>query len=238
EAQLRALQDARALDIDRIGAVDHDLADRLVAKQGLERAEADGFVDQGVDQSRGVGVAHHRWIGGDDLPEDRPQAGAQLARAEMADFLATQVDLPQQPTMQDACCFEGRIIGSDGPRGPIQGRGRAILRVRTGIALSGSGSQYPEQEAADENLVALEQGAVLVDPLAVDGGTAKGAEVDDRKAIPSEPDLGMGARDAPARQDHRMPAMAPDLTGKVRDRDDARTARLGINREGQHTRPP
>jgi hypothetical protein len=50
ELHVRQLDAARALDVDAVGAVDEDVADRLVLQQRLERAEAERLVHHVVHQ--------------------------------------------------------------------------------------------------------------------------------------------------------------------------------------------
>jgi hypothetical protein len=50
EVDVRALNAAVALDEHVVGAVDHDLGDRLVGEQWLEHAETDRLVDDLADQ--------------------------------------------------------------------------------------------------------------------------------------------------------------------------------------------
>ncbi len=52
ELRRRQLELALALDVDPGRAVDHDLADRRVGQQVLERAEAERLVEHLLDQAR------------------------------------------------------------------------------------------------------------------------------------------------------------------------------------------
>ena len=50
ELDVGQLELAAALDIDLLGAVDHDVGDGLVGEQRLERTEAQHVVEQQLDQ--------------------------------------------------------------------------------------------------------------------------------------------------------------------------------------------
>ena len=50
ELDVRDLELALALDIDLVGAVDHDVGDGLVGQQRLERTEAQHVVEQQLDE--------------------------------------------------------------------------------------------------------------------------------------------------------------------------------------------
>src|SRR5690606_8149007 len=161
EAQLRPVQDSPALHIDRIGAVDHDLADRVVAEQGLERAEADGFVDERLDEARGIGVPDDCGIARDDLLEDATQASPQPGRLEVANLVPAQVDLREQAPVEQAPRLEWRIIGRWARAGPGLRRGRAGTARRVRASRARLGRENSQEEAADDDLVALEQRPVL-----------------------------------------------------------------------------
>ena len=77
---LRPLDPAPLLDEDVLRAVDHDVADPLVLEQDLQRAEAEGLVEDLVDQPLPLGAVEHRVLGVEQVLDD----AADLDRGRVA----------------------------------------------------------------------------------------------------------------------------------------------------------
>ena len=71
---------AAPLDVEVVRAVDHDLGDRLVGEQRLERPEAADLADELVDQARALVAGDGEAVGGDDPVDDPLDPGPQLGR--------------------------------------------------------------------------------------------------------------------------------------------------------------
>ena len=85
EADAGLLDLALDFDVDRAGAVDHDVGDVVARQQRLERAEAEHVVADVVEQFFLLGDRHHDVLDRDDLVDD------------VADFLARRVGVePRQ----------------------------------------------------------------------------------------------------------------------------------------------
>src|SRR6202023_2971392 len=70
EADAGALDLARDFDIDRAGAVHHDVGDVVARQQGLERAVAEHVVADVVEQLFLLGDRHHDVLDRGDLVDD------------------------------------------------------------------------------------------------------------------------------------------------------------------------
>ena len=58
EAHLGQIKLAVALDVNLLGAVDQDVADRVVAHQRLQWAQAQDFILDLFDEPQAVGIGH------------------------------------------------------------------------------------------------------------------------------------------------------------------------------------
>jgi hypothetical protein len=83
EADLGQLQLTLALDVDLLRAVDHDVVDRLVRKQRLERPEPDHVVDQGDGQLLLLATGHRQLLFGDDLRDQLGDLALQLLARQL-----------------------------------------------------------------------------------------------------------------------------------------------------------
>ena len=70
EDDVRELEAAAALDVDLARAVDHDLRDRLVAEQRLQRTETDDLVGDLLEHPDALGAGQGEAFLVDDLAED------------------------------------------------------------------------------------------------------------------------------------------------------------------------
>ena len=68
------------LDEDLLRAVDHDVADRLILEQDLERAEAERLVEHFVDQPLAFGAVEQRVLGVAQVLDDAADLAAKRAR--------------------------------------------------------------------------------------------------------------------------------------------------------------
>ena len=78
EHDVGELEPALALDVDLARAVDHDLADALVAQERLERAEADDLVGDLLEHPHPLGAGEGEALLVDDLAEDLLDLAADL----------------------------------------------------------------------------------------------------------------------------------------------------------------
>ena len=75
EVRVDPLDLAAALDVEVVRAVDHDLGDRLVGEQRLERSEARDLADQLLDQALPLVAGDREALGGDDPVDDALDLG-------------------------------------------------------------------------------------------------------------------------------------------------------------------
>ena len=111
EGDVGALDPAVALDVDLVGAVDHDLGHGVVGQQRLEHAEADRLVDDAADQPRALRGREHRSLARDHAADDALQARAALLLGEDGDL--GEVDLLQQPPAVVADAVGGAVLAPD-----------------------------------------------------------------------------------------------------------------------------
>ncbi len=76
------LDPARALDVDLVGPVDHDLGDGGVFEERFEHAEAERLVDDAPDQPVAFGGGQDRALAADDVAQYALQAAAPLGRRQ------------------------------------------------------------------------------------------------------------------------------------------------------------
>ena len=95
ELDIAQQEAALALEVDLLGAVDHDLGDGGVVEQGLDRAEADDVGGELLEEALLLGAGEDQVFGLDDLVEEALEALADLVdpgrihrRVELADQLA------------------------------------------------------------------------------------------------------------------------------------------------------
>ena len=82
ELDLRDLELALALDVGLLGAVDHDVADRRVGEQLLERPEAEQFVDQHLFERELLAAIEGDLELGEHFGDDRPEFLGELVLVE------------------------------------------------------------------------------------------------------------------------------------------------------------
>ena len=117
------------LDEDLLRAVDHDVADLVVLEQQLERAEAEGLVEDLVDQALALVAVEQRVLGVAELLDDPPDLVAQGLRVHLADPVHVEpvdqlhVDVPLERLVR----LDGRI-GLLGRLAPPRGGGRRRSR--------------------------------------------------------------------------------------------------------------
>ena len=108
ERDVGALDPAVALDVDLVGAVDHDLGHGVVGQQRLEHAEADRLVDDAADQPRALGGREDRPLARDHPADDALQPRAPLLLGEDGDLV--EVDLLEQPPAVVADAVRGAVL--------------------------------------------------------------------------------------------------------------------------------
>jgi hypothetical protein len=123
EDDVRQLQLAGALDVDLARAVDHDLGDRLVTQERLQRPEADDLVRDLLEHPDALGAGEGQALLVDDLAEDLLDLAPHLdlvgeveLRVQVLDdpVLDPELDVPER--------LAGRELGGEAGRG---GRWRA-----------------------------------------------------------------------------------------------------------------
>ena len=108
ERDVGALDPAGALDVDLVGAVDHDLGHGVVGQQRLQDAQADRLVDDAADQPRALGGGEHGPFARDHAPDDALQPRALLLLREDGDLV--EVDLLEQPVPVVADAVRGAVL--------------------------------------------------------------------------------------------------------------------------------
>ena len=114
EGAIDALDLPAPLDVDLVRAVDHDLGDRVVGEEGLERPEAADLADQLLDQAQALVARDREPIGADDPVDDRPDPGLDVGRrrgVEQRGGGATDLVLEALPDPQQQL-LAGRGLGS------------------------------------------------------------------------------------------------------------------------------
>ena len=106
---MRLFQLAAALDIDVLGAVDQDIADRRVLQQQLERSEAEGFVEHFFDQPLALLAVEQRVFGIAEVLDDEPNFAREHVAFQLAD--AGQVELVDELAVDAAFEFFKLGIG-------------------------------------------------------------------------------------------------------------------------------
>ena len=74
------LELAAPLDVDLVRPVDHDLGDRAVAEERLQRAEALDLADQVVDDVAALGPGQGEAVGPEEVVDDRLDRGGDVGR--------------------------------------------------------------------------------------------------------------------------------------------------------------
>ena len=83
EVRVDRVELAVALDVDRVGAVDHDLGDLAVAQQRLQRAVAEDLVGDLLGDPRPVGERQRRFLGVDHVLEGLTDLGLELVLVQV-----------------------------------------------------------------------------------------------------------------------------------------------------------
>jgi hypothetical protein len=131
EDDVRQLELARALDVDLAGAVDHDLRDRLVAEERLERAEADDLVGDLLEHPDALGTGQGEAFLVDDLAEDLLDLAPDLDLVGQVELRVEVLDDPAlDPELDVAERLPDRGLGHE-PAGRLRRRLTAG-RARTG----------------------------------------------------------------------------------------------------------
>ena len=127
ENDFRLLDPAFLLDEDLLGAVDHDVADLVVLEQELERTEAEGLVEDLVDQTLPLVAVQERVLGVAEVLDHAPDLVAQRLRVHLAD--PVHVEPVDQPHVDMA--LERLVL--------LDGRVRFLDRLRAGGGGGGGG---------------------------------------------------------------------------------------------------
>ena len=85
---------AAAFHVDVLGTVDHDIADRVVLEQQLERAEAEGLVEHFLDQPLALAAVEQRVFGVAQVFDHQANLAAEHVPFQFAH--ARQVELIHQ----------------------------------------------------------------------------------------------------------------------------------------------
>ena len=81
---------AAALDVDVVEAVDHDVADGRVLEQRLERAQAEDFVEDLLDDALALGERHGDALVADEPLDYRADLGADDLLVERAELIGVE----------------------------------------------------------------------------------------------------------------------------------------------------
>ena len=81
---------ARALDVDVVEAVDHDVADGGIFEQRFERAEAEDFVEDLFDQPLALGHGHGQRFVEDQLLHHRADLAADAVLVEVLELIGRE----------------------------------------------------------------------------------------------------------------------------------------------------
>ena len=143
EDDVRQLELARSLDVDLARAVDHDLRDRLVAQERLQRAEADDLVGDLLEHPDALGAGQGEALLVDDLAEDLLDLAPDLdlvgqveLRVQVLDDPALDPELdvperlPDRAPGSSGAARRGRRGGRPAPPGAPAARGRDARRRR------------------------------------------------------------------------------------------------------------
>ncbi len=88
KGHVRQHQLALALDKDLLGSIDHDVVDRLVGEQRLERAEAEHVVEQDGDEVALLDLVELDFLLAEDLRDDAGELLLQFGAAKLGGNLA------------------------------------------------------------------------------------------------------------------------------------------------------
>ncbi len=131
EDDVRQLELARPLDVDLAGAVDHDLRDRLVAQEGLQRTEADDLVGDLLEHPDALGAGQGEAFLVDDLAEDLLDLAPDL---DLVGQVELRVEILDDPALDPELDVAERL--------PDRGLGHQALGGRRGRRASGSGRRH------------------------------------------------------------------------------------------------
>ncbi|MGY4382114.1 hypothetical protein ACVWZ3_009753 [Bradyrhizobium sp. i1.3.6] len=132
EADTGALDLAGDLDVDGVGAVDHDVGDVVARQQRLQRAVAENVVADIVEQLFLLGDRHHDVLDRDDLVDDVADFLARGLGVELGEL--GEVDGLDQRT-EDRCLDLVVIVRAAG----FHGRRRPRAGASGGEATAGGG---------------------------------------------------------------------------------------------------
>ena len=234
-----------ALDVDLVGAVDHDLGDGVVREQVLQRTQAQGLVEDLAFEACGVDAGREA-SGGAHLLDDFVDLLRGLALKPVAvdagDGEALEVEAG------DEFLLDLRLrLAEEVRKGRGRGGGRRLVfgrggRVRRGGGLGvRRGGDDAEQGATDLHDGVGRERDGGVDRRVVHIGAVRAVEVLERgRAVPEDEqgvafgDVGVGQVDAAARA-------APDEVGAVLGAEARRRVRAGpgdVDLERHLYRPP
>ena len=100
EFNLRLFQLAATLHVNVLGAVDQDIADRVVLKQKLQRAQAERLVEDLFNQTLAFGAVEEGLLGVAEVLDDETDLAAENVPLQLADLVQVElvhefsVDLP------------------------------------------------------------------------------------------------------------------------------------------------
>ena len=241
---------AVALDVDLVGAVDHDLRDGVVCEQILQRAQAQGLVEDLAFEARGVDAGREASGGAylfDDFVDLLRGLALKAVAVDAGDGEALEVEAGDEFLLD-----LGLRLAEEVRKGRGRGGGRRLVfgrggRRRGGCVRRGGGlgvrrgGDDAEQGAADLHDGVGRERDGGIDRRVVHVGAVRAVEVLERgRAVPEDEqgvafgDVGVGQMDAAARA-------APDEVGAVLGAEARRRARAGpgdVDLECHLYRPP
>ena len=135
EDDVRELELARPLDVDLARAVDHDFRDRLVAQEGLERAEADDLVGDLLEHPDALGAGQGEAFLVDDLAEDLLDLAPDLDLVGQVELRVEILDDPAlDPELDVAERLPDRRLGHQALRRRRRRRAAGSAWARAGAA--------------------------------------------------------------------------------------------------------
>ena len=204
---------ADALDVDLVEAIDHDLGDAFVGEQVFQRPKSNGLVQHFMQQRRAIDALRQLRLAAHQFANHDFRFGANFIVGHVSEVAPPQVDRVEQllvklPPPHNAFvrsrtyrCRSASLHRRCG--GKLQ-RGGSVCewlgRGAVGCVAIAMGRRLgnTQLEAADADLIACGQRAVLDDASAVDPCARHVAQVFDQDAAPRTRQPRMRAADAPA----------------------------------------
>ncbi len=123
-------QAALALEIDLLGAVDHDFGDGRVVEQWLDGAKADDVGGELLEQALLLGAGEDEVFGFDDLVEQILEAQADLVdHGRIEGGIELRDELALDAVLQAALCLAGLVLGHAGSEAGFGQAGRRVTVV-------------------------------------------------------------------------------------------------------------